>query len=358
MPRDDLTDVGHPSFGSAGHAPPPPTFTHLRALTDETGMWEHACYSEIRHEHGFCTDDNARALVVTSRQAGLSDELTDLMSVYLGFVMEARTSAGRFHNRRSSRGHWVDDVGSDDSQGRAWWGLGAVTRLGPEHWMRQTGLDAFEYCGTFESPHLRANAYAALGASEVVDSMPDHQLAIDLLDRVSGVLLDASRDTIPWPEARLTYDNARIPEALIAAGMTLGDQRRVRVGIRLLDWLVESETSGDRFSFVPAGGQELGGKRPAFDQQPLEAWAMTDAGYRAWSATGDPKWKARALCAASWLVGKNDSGTVLYDRTTGSTGDGLTPDGINQNRGAESTLAGLGTLQTALRFAATPASPP
>jgi len=347
--RDSLADLGHPS-ASPGRWPAP-RFDHLRRLTDRRGLWEHAVFSTPRPEHGFCTEDNARALVVVSRHTG-AESLTDLAATYLAFVLDARTASGEFHNRRNADGDWTDDVGSDDCQGRAWWGLGTVARLGPEAWMRDAALDAFGSCSTFASPHLRANAYAALGAAEVLGVTTRSLPALELLDRTSELIAAAARATIPWPERRLTYDNARLPEALIAAGVALGNKRRSATGIRLLEWLIDVETNGDHLSFTPVGGWEPGDRRPGFDQQPLEAWALADACYRAWSLTGDSKWRNRARHAASWLLGRNDERAVLYDATTGGTGDGLMSEGVNENRGAESTLAGLGALQTAARCAA------
>ena len=279
-----------------------------------------------------------------TRQAPIS---TDLAAIYLQFVLEARTPSGHFHNRRDADGTWIDDIGSDDSQGRAWWGLGAVARLGQTAWMREAGAEAFDTCASFDSPHLRANAYAALGAVEMLAANPGHGAATDLLERTSGVIADAALGRIPWPESRLTYDNARLPEALIAAGRTLGRRRLTVIGIRLLEWLVGVETNGDHFSFTPDGGWAPGEPRPGFDQQPIEAWAMADATHRAWSVTGDGIWRVRALRASRWLVGHNDTGMVLYDAPTGGTCDGLMEHSTNENRGAESTLAGIGTMQVA-----------
>jgi hypothetical protein len=349
--QDDRAAVtGHPSVSSsaAGWQPlPPPGFDHLRKLTDPKGLWEHALISAPRVEHGFCTDDNARALVVVTRQASAATDLTDLAAIYLRFVLDARTASGQFHNRRHADGTWIDDIGSDDSQGRAWWGLGAVARLGPTVSMRQTGAEAFDTCASFDSPHLRANAYAALGAVEMLAANPGNGAAPDLLERTSGVIADAALGRIPWPESRLTYDNARLPEALIAAGAMLGRRRLTLVGIRLLEWLFGVETSGAHFSFTPDGGWTQGEPRPGFDQQPIEAWAMADASHRAWSVTGDGLWRVRALRASRWLTGHNDTGMVLYDVATGGTCDGLMEHSANENRGAESTLAGIGTLQVA-----------
>lgn len=332
---------------SAGESLPLPTFAHLRKLTDGRGIWEHALYSTYRREHGYCTDDNARALVVVSRQAAFSEDLTDLAEIYLRFVLDARTPSGQFHNRRDAEGTWIDDIGSDDCQGRAWWALGTAARLALDPAMRDAAADAFATCVTFESPHLRANAYAALGAAELAASAGRSTTALEFLDRTSATIADAARAAIPWPEARLTYANARLPEALIAAGSALGDRHRLAMGLRLLDWLVDTETKGDHFSFTPVGGRGRGESGPAFDQQPIEAWAMADAAHRAWSVTEDTMWRAKAVRAASWLAGLNDTGAILYDEATGGTGDGLMPAGINENRGAESTIAGIGALQVA-----------
>lgn len=329
---------------------PAPSFGHIRALTGRWGIWEHARYSAPRREHGSCTDDNARALVVVLRQRAIDDTAEDLAVTYMRFVTEARTHSGHFHNRRDATGTWTDEVGSDDCQGRAWWGLGTAALLASDPTMRDRAADAFETAACFESPHLRANAYAALGAAELVRSAPRSRSGLDLLDRTSQVIADSAVTMIPWPEARLTYDNARIPEALITAGDVLGDKGRLSMGVRLLEWLVGVESNGGHFSFSPVGGREPGGRRPEFDQQPLEAWAMADASYRAWLATGDDRWRGRAMRAAAWLVGLNDNGTVLYDEATGATRDGLMIASANENRGAESTIAGVGALQIAARF--------
>lgn len=341
MPRDDSADLGHPSGRDTRL--PRASFGHLRSLTSERGLWEHALYSSPRIEHGFCTDDNARALVVAAREQ--FEEVTDLAGIYMRFVLAARKPDGTFHNRRNSTGSWVDGTGSDDSQGRAWWGLGAIARQAPEQWMQRDALEEFESCATFQSQHVRANSYAALGAAAVVARNAVCQPALELLDRTTTLIRTAARSAIPWPEARLTYDNARIPEALIAAGVALGDGRRTALGIRLLEWLTLNESRVNHFSFTPVGGRTPGDSKPGFDQQPLEAWAMADACHRAWAVTGEPAWQRRALQAGRWLLGKNDRDAVLYDIDTGATFDGLMSSGVNENQGAESTLAGIGALQ-------------
>lgn len=327
--------------------PPVPCFDHLAHLTTALGVWEHAELLTPRVAHGYCTDDNARALIVVSREQTDRPLLDELAAVYLRFVLDARRPDGSFRNRRRHDGTWWDEPGSDDSQGRAWWALGVAAARGRTPAGRADALAAFATCTPLASDHLRPQAFAVLGAAEVLDVEPGHADARAMLRHGADRLATAAGARIPWFEDRLTYDNARLPEALLAAGSALGDRKLVRTGLRLLEWLVDVQTRGDRFSFVPHGGWRPGDPGPGFDQQPLEAAAMVDACHRAWLLTGQDVWRARALRAAWWFLGDNDTGVALHDADTGSTGDGLMAEGVNQNRGAESTLAGLSALQVA-----------
>lgn len=352
MRRDDLAGVGpHPGAGAPpATALPAPRFDHLRHMTHPLGVWEHAELTTPRVAHGFCTDDNARALIVVSRDTTADRRLDDLAGTYLQFVLDARTHLGQFRNRRSHDGTWLDDRGSDDSQGRAWWALGVVARLGRQSWMCEAGISAFDARPDLSSVHLRANAFTVFGAAEALSAHPGHTGAESLLRLAVEPLTAAATSHVPWFEPRLTYDNARLPEALLAAGTALGDARMVHMGLRLLSWLVDVETRDGHFSFVPTDGWAPGEQRPGFDQQPLEAAAMAEACHRAWTVTGDERWRARGLRAAQWFLGSNDTGAVLYDVASGGTYDGLMTDGVNLNQGAESTLAGLAALQVAEAF--------
>jgi hypothetical protein len=272
--------------------------------------------------------------------------LDELGERYLRFVLDSRTPAG-FHNRRRAGGHWDDEIGSDDSQGRAWWALGTAARSAPLEWMRSASAEAFEPSPGFGSPHLRANAFAVLGAVEMLAANPGNSAAAELCTRSVSVIATAATSRIPWPETRLTYDNARIPEALLAAGAVMGDRRYTAMGLRLSEWLLSVESNLGHFSFTPVGGWTPGETRPGFDQQPIEAWAMADLCVRAWQVTGVDTWRARARRAAQWVLGDNDLGLTLYDAATGAGFDGLTATSVNENCGAESTLAGIACLQVA-----------
>ncbi len=327
---------------------PKPRFDHLRALTTHLGIWEHARFTTPRAEHGFCTDDNARALIVICRQPQISPGQLRLAEIYLTFLADAQLPGGGYHNRRRRDGTWADTVGSDDSQGRALWALGSVAHRGPTPSMRRTGLRLFARSSEFDSPFPRANAYAVLGAAEMLQAFPEHQPAWHILERCTRRIPVVPHDAgSPWPEERLTYDNARIPEALLAASACTGNDVLLDTGLRLLEWLVTTETRGGHFSFTPVGGWAPGEHRPGFDQQPVEAAAMADACNRAFSLTADERWKDRVEQAACWFVGDNDGSAILYDSETGGCRDGLTPGGTNPNQGAESTLAALSALQQA-----------
>jgi len=310
---------------------------HLDRLTGPYGLFEHALFDEPRRDEGYTLDDNARAVVVlirTMHEPSLAD-----LEPYLGFLMSASSGAG-WHNRLTERGGWADDSGPDDTIGRAYWGLGELAGAGLHD---DLAVGLLSGVTSFETPHLRSLAYAMLGASAALR-------AGVLESSMESFLFSALRRIPPpmsprwaWPESRLTYANGRIPQAMIAAG-SLIDDRSLLEGLDLLQWLIEIERGESGFSFTPVGGRGPGDPRPAFDQQPIEAWAMADACATALAADGDELWRDSARMAAGWFLGENDSGHALYDPHTGGGYDGLHADGVNKNQGAESTLAALGTL--------------
>lgn len=308
---------------------------HLRRLTGPYGLFEHARGDTPRLEHGYTVDDNARAVVLLST-AGMTE--IDEYPVYLKFVLDSRSDLG-WRNRMSVAGVWSNVVGPDDTTGRAFWALGTALAAGRHNGQLIRGLESLS---DFTSSHLRASCYALLGAAAtlragvMVDSM-----ATFIAATTARIPRSDDREW-PWPEKRLTYDNARIPHALIAAGSAIDDQQTVEHGLTLLDWLVEIDTGQSGFSFTPVSGRGPGENGPAFDQQPLEAWAMADACAAAADVTGYSSWRHAAIEAGMWFQGRNDVGALLFDPVTGAGFDGLHRDGVNQNRGAESTLSALG----------------
>jgi hypothetical protein len=314
---------------------PPLCPDHLTGtLTGPRGLYEHAAFDRPRRRHGYTTDDNARALVVLGRGFPHVDS-----RIYLDFVTAGRVPGG-WHNRMTERGRWSDDRGSDDAHGRAIWGLGSAL-AGPD---ADRALQALIAGMDLDTPHARANAYAALGVAAALETDPGLDGATTFLRRISARLPRTARTEWGWPEPRLTYDNARIPQALIAAGVALDDTGMIDDGLALLDWLVGYEHGEAGFSFTPVGGRGPAEPAPLFDQQPIEAWGMADACLLATNVDRDRRWSVALEDAAMWIMGRNDTGVSLYDPSTGAGFDGLEAFGVNQNRGAESTLAALGAL--------------
>jgi hypothetical protein len=318
---------------------------HLKRLTGPHGLFEHAEYSTPRVELGYTTDDNARALVVMSRALDPA-EMAEETPRYLDFVVRGRTPFG-WHNRMSRHGEWVDRRGSDDAHGRALWGLGSVIAAGV---LDPDGVAAFIAGLDLDTVHIRSNCYAVLGAAEVAESKQfptETEATLEaFLDRAVERLPRGRTGVWAWPEPTLTYDNARLPHALLAAGSALDEPGLIDDGLRLLDWLVGVEMSKDGwFSFTPTAGRGPGQTGPAFDQQPIEAWGMADACLAASRLDGSGDWITTIEEAAFWFLGHNDAGAHLYDPETGGGFDGLESGGVNLNQGAESTLAALGALQ-------------
>ena len=331
---------------------PAPSFAHLERLSDETGLLEHARLLTPRRSHGYTTDDVARGLIAVCRQPAPGPELIRLAEVYLAFLEHARRSDGGYHNRLSFDRRWADAAGSGDSHGRALWALGVAAELASEPWLREAAASAFRMSRPPVGKWLRPHAFAVLGAFAMLAADPSDHAAAAMLRESAHHLPQAGAEPWPWPERRLSYENARIPEALLAAGAGLPDPAAVTGGLALLEWLVAIETRDGRYSFIPAGGWAPGEVRPGFDQQPVEAAAMADACARAFEITADPAWADRVLQAARWLTGDNDTGTPLYDAAAGSCADGLTPHGANGNSGAESTVSAIFVLQQARRVGA------
>jgi len=335
---------------------PPPPFTHLRRLTDEGGLYEHAKGVTPRPEHGYCLDDVARALVVVSRETepgSTQDDLADLSDLsghYLSFVLAAQAGDGRFRNRRGADLSWRGQPSVEDCWGRGLWGLGAAVSGHGESSRRDLALTAFESGAGWRSPYTRAMAFAAVGAAEVLHVFPEHRGARELLAAAAKMIgRPQAGDGWPWPEPRLTYANAVLPEVLLAAGAALDAPSLVADGLGFLGWLLDVQTLDGHLSVVPVGGRGPADTVPGFDQQPIEVAALADACARAYALTGEQCWADGIELAVSWFFGANDSGTSLYDQDSGGGCDGLERDGRNENQGAESTLALLSTLQQARR---------
>lgn len=331
---------------AARTAYPQPSFAHLLRLTDDTGLFEHARGATPLRRHGYCVDDVARGLLVVCREPEPPAELERLAELYLAFVLDAQAENGMFHNRLSYARRWIDEPDTGDWWGRAIWGLGtALARPGRPH-LRESARAAFEQGVHHRSRWPRAMAFAGLGAAEVLSVQPEHAGARRLLaDAVITVGEPAATRGWVWPEPRLTYANAVLAEVHLAAGEYLDDAGATDRGLRLLGWLLETETRDGHLSPVAVGGWAEGEPRPAFHQQPIEAAAIADACARAVGLDGDVRWVDGLHRAIGWFLGANDSTVELADWSTGGGRDGLRSSGCSANQGAESTLALISTLQ-------------
>jgi hypothetical protein len=324
-----------------------PRFDHLRRLTTPLGLYEHCDGAFPLDEHGFCTDDVSRALIAVAREPDPDGELMDMAEVYLDFLHGAQRESGRFINRRTIEGEWTDKGASDDASGRAIWSLGEAAVDLDDIEQRQRAMEMFNTACEFRSPFPRSTGFAAVGAAKVVEMDPTHKGAINLLmDAAEHSRFGSHDEEWPWPEPRLTYGNALLPEAMMLIGASIDLPTYLEEGLRLLRWLVSVETSPNGWlSTSPAGGWGPGEPRPGFDQQPIEAAALADACATALSLTGDTFWGQTISKCAGWFLGVNDSRIALLNSETGGGCDGLKAYGRNNNQGAESTIAAITTLQ-------------
>jgi hypothetical protein len=332
-------------------AVPAPSFAHVARLTDDTGLFEHARHAIARRRHGYCTDDVARGLVVTSREPDPSAAVLRLAECYLTFLTHAQDDSGAFHNRLAHDRRWSDEPGLGDWWGRALWGLGTAAARSPARWIRDEAHVAFALGATRRSPAPRAMVFAGLGAAEVLSRCPDDVVAAALLaDAAAAVGTPGHSPDWPWPEQHLTYANAALAEVVIAAGHLGDDRPLLSSGLRMLAWLRDIQLAEGQLSVIPAGGWRRHAPRPRYDQQPIEVAALADACATAGAVTGDPGWHTGVRQSIAWFLGGNDAGTPMWDPATGGAYDGLTPHGPNLNQGAESTLALVSTLQHARRL--------
>jgi len=337
---------------------------HLYRMTDHTGIMEHAVFSVPNYPEGYSTDDNARALIV----AILLEELgidtrsgsLDLASRYLAFLWLAfDPTSKRFRNCLSYERQWQEPEGSEDSHGRALWGLGTVLGRTKDAGLRGAAGRLLELAVPaaveFRSP--RACAFALLGLDEYLESFPGDRAAVNAANALGDRLLESYRANYSkdwkWFERALAYSNARLPQALIRAGRRSANDAMVSAGLEALDWLTKVQCCDSKGHFVPIGSHGFYSnttEKARFDQQPIEACAAVSACLEAYRATGESRWRKEAWAAFNWFLGDNDLQIALYDPSTGGCRDGLHPDRANENQGAESTLSFLMALLEMRRF--------
>jgi glycosyltransferase involved in cell wall biosynthesis len=344
-------EVGH-----RPHESPVLNLGHLYQMTDSIGIFQHATLTETNRSEGYCTDDNARALILAVLLGQLEEtpkRVRALATTYAAFLKQAfNPGVSRFHNFLSADRRWLDEQGSEDSHGRAIWALGTAVGRSP-HWsfqMMAEELFAQALPAVLEFTSPRAWAFSLIGIHEFLRRMKGDRQAIevrkDLTARLVSIFDIVAQPDWTWFEEGLTYDNAKLAHALIVTGRATGQKSVYERGIRALRWLVEVQTSqhGKLRPIGSNGFYRRDGARADFDQQPIEAQSTVSACLEAYRVTADPWWYEQAQCAFDWFLGWNDLGLELYAAQTGGCRDGLHPDRSNENQGAESMLAFLLSL--------------
>lgn len=344
--QTNLPGVGLPSLD----------LTHLYTLSDDTGIFQHARFGLPCRDEGYCLDDNARALLLTleiERKGPLDPTLSMSQSRYLSFVLGAYDhDSERFRNFMSFERAWLEVRGSEDSHGRAVWALGTCAELSRIEARRRAAADLLHRAASrlLQTTSPRTWAYGMLGLSAAMRSdatKPEmREVMLELGERLVRQFDLVSSPDWQWFESSLTYANARLSQALIEAGLALGERRMTDVGLESLEWLMHVQAD-ELGRFMPIGSNGFytqGDVRASYDQQPIEAWASASACISAGRAEADPVWRARADVAFAWFHGHNTLDLPLMDEATGGCRDGIHADRLNENQGAEATLSYLCSL--------------
>ena len=322
----------------------------LKALTDDVGILQHAKYSILNRKEGYTTDDNARALIACMKFLQLHDNsnLNNLANKYLSFLFHMQRPDGKFHNFLSYDRNFLDEVGSEDCMGRSLWGCGYAILANLSNGINAASKEIFDkgfrHASNFNSP--RAKALTILGLCNYYEAFPhDHNLSKNIVS-LTQQLLDSyhrvSSSGWCWFEPYLTYINARLPQALFRAYGIIGDERYLQIAEESFHFLSVIQVIDEKF--VPIGNKgwyKKNEKRALYDQQPIEASCTVETALTAFHVTNEEKYKRAANIAFEWFSGKNTQNMTVYDPITGACYDGITPQGLNLNQGAEATISYL-----------------
>lgn len=353
-PLDNIQEVGakyHKIFNEL----PEINLSHLKTMTDDTGLLQHAKYMTPNFHHGYCVDDNARGLIAITKYYTLRKDkvVLPLVQKYLAFLFYAFNSEnGRFRNFMSYDRRWMELAGSEDSHARALWGLGVTVKEAPDGSIRNMAmrlfLESLPVVEHFTAP--RAWGFSVLGLHSYLSVYEGDIAARKIRDNLAMKIFqlfknNASEDW-PWCENIATYANALLPHALIVAGKWMPNEEMYNTGLKVLEWLLKVQTAPEGHLSVIGndGWFEKSGHRSMFDQQPIEVKSLIDACIDAYIETGDKKWFKEGERCLSWFLGHNDLQIPVCDHKTGGCCDGLERQGVNGNQGAESTLAWIISL--------------
>lgn len=336
---------------------PEVNLSHLRSLTDDTSIYQHAIYSVPDRSHGYCTDDTARALIAAVMNWRLfkDESVNQLLKTYMSFLYHAfNEKRGRMRNFMSFDRRWLEEVGSEDSHGRTIWALGYTIAHPPDDDILGLATrlfkDLINIPAEFTSP--RAWAFSAIGANYYLRRFGGdtrvRQINADLCEKLLHLFQKNASDEWYWFENIVSYDNARVSQALITAGSYLDNAEMFDTGLKSLQWLIDIQTNpeGGHLSLVGnEGWYRRDGEKALYDQQAVDTTALIDACYQAFVLTGESAWLSKMEWAFNWYFGSNDVHQPLYDFSNGGCFDGLQPGGINSNQGGESVTSLLLALQ-------------
>jgi hypothetical protein len=325
-------------------------------MTDDVGMLQHSKFATPNKKEGYTTDDNARALIASTNYFMLFNDIgiKKLIDTYLSLLLYMQRTDGKMHNYLSYDRKLLDEIGSEDCMGRTLWACGYCldSKLPEEtkHLSKEVFDKIFGWASSFTSP--RAKAYSIMGLFHYQKAHPEDQNVkqniISLANQLNKQFELESSIGWDWFESILTYSNARLPHSLFLAYEATGEDRYLQVATKSMKFLINTQTINK--IFVPIGNRgwyKKGSERAIYDQQSVEASCTTEAAIAAFRNTGEEIYLQTAYNAFEWFFGRNLKGLTLYDPENGSCCDGITPQGLNLNKGAESTLA---YLQARLNF--------
>ncbi|MFX1364849.1 MAG: glycosyltransferase [Promethearchaeota archaeon] len=351
-----LSNAKRKTLRSSPFEMPYPKFDHLIRLTDDVGILQHSNYIIPNRNHGYCSDDNARALITVLLAENLSigdKSLKDQGDRYLSFILHAFNEDNkRFRNFMSYDRKWIEEMGSEDSHGRAVLSLGYAIGLSKNKEYSNVALEIFEKAVETLSDftYTRSLAFGLIGIhAYLIRFSGDRKIKRfrkNIANKLFNMYSQNAQDNWPWIDNIVTYDNGKIPQALLMSGQWLQRGDMVKAGLKSLDWLLNIQTN-EKGQFSPIGNMgwyPKDGEKAKFDQQPLEAYSILEACIEAFKVTQDTKWVLKARSCLEWFLGFNDLNLSIYNYQTGGCYDGLSSTGIDRNQGAESTLAWLLSL--------------
>ncbi len=330
---------------------------HLYRMTDDTGLLQHAIHGTPNRHHGYSIDDQTRGMIVSAMYHRLFRDRNVLgpFHTYLSYVHYAKREDGFFRNFMSFDRRWLEDEGDNsDAQGRVMWATGYSVTHPPDRQSRMLCRKLFLGCVPLfdDIHHVRSLSFAILGCHYFLrhesDTTQVERLMRLAADRIMQQYTEHEGDNWPWYEDVVTYANARVPQSLVLAGLQFGDTDMIARGVRMLDWLLEVQTGREGYLSLIGnrGWLSRGSDRAEYDQQAIEVAALVGACKAAYRATGNVRYLNEMRRCFDWYLGANDQHVQVIDFATHGCHDGLTPDGVNLNQGAESLLAWLLSLLT------------